>query len=177
MIVPRIALGLLALAFLAVFLVSDREWGLTSAPRVEHLDTLPDDPALAPVRRYTEFGSGVLPYTSRERSRRAAAAREGRPPIKVGFAIREVSILRVPLWASDEYGLVTYFERAEGYRIALMSEEQVALLERLSGRSYAGRSFALWRHLWGWLFVLGLIAWYLLHRRAAAKWREETGII
>jgi|GEM_PF-5732740 len=177
MIVPRVALGILAVAFLAVFLISNREWGLTSAPRVEHVDTLPDDPALAAVRRYTEFGSGILPYTSRERSRRAGAAREERPPIKVGFAIREVSVLRLPIWASDEFGLVTYFERPDGYQIALMNEDQIGLLERISGRSYAGRSFALWKHLWGWLFVLGLIGWYLLHRRALAKWREETGVI
>ena len=177
MIVPRIALGILVAAFLAVFLTSDREWALTSAPRVQHVDTLPDDPALAPVRRYTEFGSGILPYTSRERSRHASAARQLRPPIKVGFAIREVSILRLPLWAFDENGLVTYFEARNGYQIALMNEEQIRLLERITGRTYSDERFALWRHIWGWLFALGLIGWYLLYRRADAKWREETGII
>lgn len=177
MIVPRVALGLLALAFAIVFFVSDREWGLTSMPRVETIDVLPDRPELAQVRFYTEMGSGVLPYTSREGSRRAAADAQPRPPLKIGFAYREISILRLPFWAHEEGGIVTFFEMPNGYQVALINADQLRLLERISGRGYSGFSFPLWRHLWGWLFVLGLLGWYLLHRRAEARWREETGII
>jgi hypothetical protein len=83
----------------------------------------------------------------------------------------------LPLWASGEAGLVTYFETPIGWQVALMGPDQVRLLERISGRSYADYSFPFWKHMWGWLFVLGLVVWYLLHRRAEAKWREETGII
>jgi hypothetical protein len=177
MIVPRIALGLLALAFAVVFFISDREWGLTSMPRVEAIDTLPDRPELAQVRFYTQMGSGLLPYTPRERSRRAPAETQRELPLKVGYAYRELSILRLPLWAQEEGGIVTYFEMPEGYHIALLNPDQLGLLERISGRSYSDYNFPLWRHMWGWLFGLGLIGWYLLHRRAEAKWREETGII
>ncbi|HEX8366868.1 MAG TPA: hypothetical protein VF603_16430 [Allosphingosinicella sp.] len=177
MIVPRIALGLLAAAFALAFFLSEREWGLTSMPRVEAIDTLPATPELAAVRRYTEIGSGLLPYLPRERARKAAALRVERQPLRVGFSYREISILRLPIWAAEDNGLVTYIELPSWYQIALINDDQVRLLERISGRSYSGYSFPRWKHMWGWLFLLGLIGWYLLHRRAVAKWREETGII
>jgi hypothetical protein len=177
MIVPRIVLGLLAAAFAITFFLSEREWGLTSMPRVEAVDTLPDTPELAAVRHYTQIGSGLLPYLPRERARHAASLAQEGQRLKVGFSYREVSILRVPIWASEDNGLVTYFELPSWYQIALINADQVRLLERISGRSYSGYSFPRWKHMWGWLFLLGLIGWYLLHRRALARWREETGII
>ncbi|MEA3015370.1 MAG: hypothetical protein QOI38_92 [Sphingomonadales bacterium] len=177
MIVPRIALGLLAAAFAVTFFLSEREWGLTSMPRVEAIDTLPDTPELAAVRRYTQIGSGLLPYLPRERAGKAASVARAGQPLRVGFSYREVSILRLPIWASEDNGLVTYLELPAWYQIALINPDQVRLLERISGRSYSDYSFPVWKHMWGWLFLLGLIGWYLLHRRALAKWREETGII
>jgi hypothetical protein len=177
MMVPRIVLGLLAAAFALNFFLSDREWGLTSMPAVEAIDTLPDRPELASVRHYTEIGSGLLPYTARRRAAHADDPVDPRPPVRVGYAYRELSILRLPLWASEEAGLVTYFETRAGWQIAIMVPEQVRLLERMSGRSYSGYSFPFWKHMWGWLFALGLVLWYVLQRRAEAKWREETGII
>jgi hypothetical protein len=177
MIVPRIALGLLAAAFAVTFFLSEREWGLTNMPRVAEVDTLPETPRLAAVRRYTQIGSGLLPYLPRERARRAASVAEEGQRLKVGFSYREISILRMPIWASEDNGLVTYLELPSWYQIALINEDQVRLLERITGRSYSGYSFPRWRHMWGWLFLLGLIGWYLLHRRALARWREETGII
>lgn len=177
MIVPRIALGLLAAAYAVTFFLSEREWGLTNIPRVEEVDTLPETDRLAAVRRYTQIGSGLLPYLPRERARRAASVAEEGQRLKVGFSYREISILRVPVWASEDNGLVTYLELPSWYQIALINEDQIRLLERISGRSYAGYSFPRWKHMWGWLFLLGLLGWYLLHRRALAKWREETGII
>lgn len=174
MMLPRIVLGLLAAAFAINFFLSDREWALTSLAAVEPVETLPDRPELYSVRSYTEI---LLPYTARRRAARADDPVEQRPQLRVGYAYRELSILRLPLWASEEAGLVTYFETPLGWQIALMGPEQLRMLEGITGRSYSEYSFPFWKHMWGWLFVLGLIVWYLLHRRADAKWREETGII
>lgn len=152
----RIILAALALFLVANLALNDRPWSLTSAPRVAEIDTLPDDPALAPVRNYTEAGAGTLPYPER---RTRPAAQAGPPPLKLGWAYREVGLLGMPLYAYPEPGLVTYFERPDAIHAAILTPAQLALLDRLTGRSYSQLSFPWYKYLWGPLFVLGLLLW------------------
>ena len=163
----RIFLSLLAVAMAAVLLLSERPWGLTSSPRVEEVAILPDDPRLEPVRRYTQWGSGMLPYVS-ERARKAAANEI--PPLKLGWTYREWNMLGMPFYASAEpyggNGFVTYLELTGGIKVAVINDDQMALLEELAGRSLSeGYSFAWYRHVWGWLFVIGLLVWHWLSSR------------
>ena len=167
----------LVVGLVVVMIFSGRPSVPANIPRIEEVATLPDGPRMASVRAYTEYGSGVLPYNAMERARRAPADWDARQPLKLGYAYREVSFLKMPFWAYEEYGLVTFMDTPAGYKIAIMNPKQMELLQELTGKDWSGYRFPIWAHLWGWLFVIGFIAGPLLWLRERAKWREEQGII
>ena len=168
----RIFLGVLAVAIAAAFYLSDRPWNMASTPRIDEVAVLPDTPELADVRRYTEIGSGMLPYEGGWTLRATPA----RPPLKLGWTYRETSALRMPFWAAGEFGFVTYLEQPSGIEFGILSPSQVAMLEQRLGRRFTeDYSFPWYLHLWGWLPLIGLIVWTLLWRREAnlaeeARW-------
>jgi hypothetical protein len=170
----RIVLAALALAVAAIFYFSDLPFGLTSNPRVAEVALIPEGPQFADVRRYANYGAAELPYIS-DAERPAAA--DTRPP-KIGWTYREASALRMPFWASGEFGYVAYVERPQGILITPIGDAQMALLEQRAGRAYSREySFPWYRHVWGWLILVGLIAWTLIWRREAnlaeeARWAE-----
>jgi hypothetical protein len=165
----RIILAALTLFLVANLALGDRSWSLTSAPRVAEIDTLPDDPALAPVRNYAETSAGTLPYPER---RTPPAAEAGPPPLKVGWAYREVGLLGMPLYGYPEPGIVTYFERPDAIHAAILGHEQLALLDRLTGRSYSSLSFPWYRYAWGPLFLLGIFLWTWARTREVRRAEE-----
>jgi len=166
----RILLVAIGLAAAAILLLSERPVGLTDAMRFDEIMTLPDTDRLEPVRRYTMIGSGIIPYMPGE----AAPAYRGRPPIKVGWAYREISGLRMPFFARAQFGPVTFVDLPGGRQFAELAPEQVAQLEELAGRPVAsGYTFPWYAHFWGWLIVLALIGWTLLRRREA-RIREDA---
>jgi hypothetical protein len=175
MIASRLVLAALVLFVAANLFLGDRPWSLTSSPRIAEIDTLPDNPALASVRRYTEIGSGTLPYPVR---RTPPAPATETVPLRIGWAYREVSLVGMPLWAYPEGGLVTYFERPDGYQVALIGPEQAALLGTIAGRDYASLSFPWYRYNWGFLLPLGILFWTWLRRRelrlAEERFYEEA---
>jgi len=170
--------GVLVVVMAAAMFLSDRAFLPHNMPRIETITTLPDSPKTKDVRWYTEIGSGILPYTARERTKRAAAPPLQRQPLKLGYSYREVSFLRMPFWAYEEYGLVTFLDTAAGYQLALLSPAQLKLIEEASGRHFSKDDPLRWlRHLWGWLFVAGFLAAAGLYLREHARWRQEQGII
>jgi len=151
----RIVLGVIVLLLAVNFALTDRSWKLASAPRVSEVNVLPETAALAPVRAATEASDARLPYPVRGTPPPAIA----RPPLKVGFAYREVSLFGMPLWAYPEPGLITYLERPADMKALVLSPEQVTALGALTGRDYARHRFPWYLHLWGWLLLVGIIAW------------------
>jgi hypothetical protein len=166
----QIILGLLAAALGAVLFLSDRPWGMTGSYRIAKIATLPDDPRLAPVRRYTQIGSGALPYIGRE----APPPQGSRPPLRLGWAYREFSAFRMPFWASSEWGMVTYYDAPWGRQFAVIMPGQKPLLDQLAGAPVTQNyRFPWYRYLWGWLFVVGLGIWTVVKRREVRKAEEE----
>jgi hypothetical protein len=178
----RVMPGVLVILLAAIFVLSDRPWLPTSMPAVSEVETLPDTPKMADVRDYTEMGSAFLPHTEKEKARRQAEQRRQpydyeKEPLRLGWSYREVSFLRMPFFAYEEFGLVTYFDRPGGYHIALLPPAQVELLGELTGKDYRGSRFPFYLYLWGWLFPIAAIALVWLYLRQEAKRREEQGII
>jgi hypothetical protein len=169
-------IGVPVLALAASLLLSGRPMFPADTPRVDEIEVLPDGPKMAQVRRYTDYGSGILPYNRWEKQTQAHRPPAARPPLKLGWSYREISFLSLPLWAYSEHGLVTYLEEPSGYKIAILMPQQVQLLEDLTGKDYSGRSFAFWKHVWGWLIVLAFAAAFFLFLREEARKREEEGI-
>lgn len=160
----RLLLGLLAAAMAAVLLLSDRPIGLTDMVRIEAQAVLPDTARLAAVRRYTEIGSGLIPYYPGE----AVPARQEPPPLRLGWVYREISALGMPFFARSEFGPVTYFELPAGRQFAELGTDQIRMIDEMAGgRAAQDARFAWYRHLWGWLLVLLLVAWTLVRRREA----------
>ena len=170
--ISRSVLGIVVVATAVMVFLSDRPWNMTSVPRIAEVAVLPDTPAFADVRRYTESGSGILPYVGREPPR----ASQAEPPLKLGWTYREISGLRLPFWASDEFGFVTYIEQPRGLQFGVLSPAQIGEIEqRLGHRFTADYRFPWYLHLWGWLPFIGLIVWtWLWHREAnlaeEARW-------
>src|SRR3954471_6352396 len=70
-------LGGLIILLAAALVLSQRSFLPVNMPRILEVETLPDGPKLQDVRRYTEYGSGILPYTPREQAERAKRAGQG----------------------------------------------------------------------------------------------------
>lgn len=165
----KLALGALALFMAAVLIMSERPWSLTSAPRVREIALLPDTPELAAVRRYTMEGSGMWPRLAGD-----PTIAESDRRLRLGWSYRELAILRMPLFASREAGLITYVDVPGGTQFAVLSPDQVALLDRALGTDQAsGYRFPWWEYLWGWAAAALLGLWFFLSRREAER-REDA---
>lgn len=168
-------MGPLVLALVAVMFLSGRPIPPQNLPRVEEVETLPEGLKMAAVRRFTEYGSAVLPYTRIERMERAKADWT-KQSLKLGWSYREITFAALPLIAYREFGLVTYLEQPNGYKIAIMQPKQVELLRELTGRDYSSYSFPYWKHLWGWIFVIGFLVAARLYFLEEVRKREELGV-
>jgi hypothetical protein len=169
--------GILVLAMVAAILLGGRPKLPANTPRIHAIEQLPDDAKLAKVRRYTEYGSGILPYNRREQQDRAMRDWSDRQPLRVGYSYREISFFGLPVWAYPEYGLVTFIEVPAGYNMAILRPQQVELLQELTGRDYSDYSFPWWKHLWGWLFPIGFIAAALRLLQEDRRRREAEGVV
>jgi hypothetical protein len=170
----EILLSVTVVALAAALILSGRPFFPVNTPRIEEVATLPEGPKMAAVRRYTEYGSGILPYNARERAKRAPKGWDEKRPLKLGYAYREISFLRMPFFAYEEYGLVTFLDTPNGYQIAIMQPKQVELLEELTGRKWSDYRFPLERHLWGWLFVIAVVCGVMWRLR---EQREAEGVV
>jgi hypothetical protein len=163
----RVILLLLAAGVAAVLLLSPRSWSMTSLPRIQEVGTLPETPAVETALEGI-YPAMVLPYLPGEARARSAAASTRQAGRRLGIAYREVSIVKMPVWAYEEGGLVVYRELPQGYSVEPLGPEDVAALDAATGQDYSKRRLTLWPHLWGWLFAAGFILWWFVANR------EET---
>jgi hypothetical protein len=179
----RVVLLCLVLSIAAAIHYGDRHWALRNLPHIILLDTLPSSPLTHSIRNETEYGSALLPYPGKEISGFLGPHLESLPsasasaPLRLGYSYRELSLFGMPFWAYGDHGLVTYLETPIGYRAALVTDQRRELLQRITGRSYAGYALPLHRHVWGWLLVLGFVVWSFVRRWEEARWRQKTGMI
>jgi hypothetical protein len=147
------------------------------------MDTLPSNPSTHAIHDDTEYGSALLPYPGKEISGflgndlESIPAASASAPLRLGYSYRELSLFGMPFWAYGDQGLVTYLETPIGYRTSVVTDQRRQLLERITGRSYAGYAMPLHRHVWGWLLVLGFVLWSFVRRWEEARWRQKTGMI
>lgn len=179
----RIIFVCLLLSIAAAVHYGDRHWALRNMPRIILVDTLPGGPLTHLLRHETEYGSALLPYPWAKISGFLGHDPESLPaagasaPLRLGYSYRELSLFGMPFWAYADHGLVTYLETPIGYRAAVVTDRRRELIERITGRSYAGYALPLHRHVWGWLLVLGFLLWFFVRRWEEARWRQKTGLI
>lgn len=163
----RIILAAIVVALVSILSLSDRPWGFTSMPRIAEIGVVPGrGEATEAIRRYTEIGSGKLPYMADE----ARPAADARPPLKVGWSYREQIIFRMPLWSTTDMGMVTYFELPDGIQFGMLNASlEARLAEQADMPELRGYSFPWYRHVWGWWLIAALILWSLVKSREDAR--------
>jgi hypothetical protein len=99
------------------------------------------------------------------------------PPM-LGYSIREVSVLGMPLFAYREVGFVLYVEGPQNFSMTPLDEDGRRLLDDTVGQPI-GRdySFPWWEYVWGWALFVLIAAWGWVWWRSKVKVREETGLI
>jgi hypothetical protein len=158
----RIILGMMLLGTAAAMAFSGRPWRGYAMPWVQEIAVLPDTQAIAPIRRYTEIGSGIFPYIDGPRPE----LRGRRMPLKLGFAYDEVGILGMPYRVTGSYGLVTYFQNEEGVQVGAITPGQTPLIDAAIGSPVASSyRFRWYLQIWGWFFPVLLGLWVLAWRR------------
>jgi hypothetical protein len=168
-----VAAGALVLFLICAIVLSGRPVLSFSIHQVHEIATLPDDPRLEEVRRYTY--AGEIPYPAGRVYRYRA---EQRQPLKVGWVYSEYGVFSMPFWAQSEGGPFVYIEGAEAVRGAFLSPSQLTMLEeRGSGPLPRDFSFPWYQHVWGWLLPILALIWFLLWRREdrardAAHWAD-----
>jgi len=166
----RAILAVLVVATILCMALSGRPWRGYSAQRVAEIRTLPDDPALAPLRRYTAIGSGIFFHIGGPKPWLADRPRT----LKLGYAYQEYGILGMPYWVNSGYGLVTYYETVPGVQVAFIAPGQIPLLDEMIGEPVAANyDFRRYLRIWGWFFPVLLIALILAWRREARIREEE----
>ena len=172
------AFGALLLAAVVNLFLTNRPPAFYKMLQVTEIETLPDTPALADVRRYTQIGAGFIPKMGLVQWPRADLSTR---PVKVGWVYEERGFLGMPYSAVDvSNGPSLYIDTGNGYQLAGVGPSQIALLEEKVGRPFLrDYRFAWYWHVWGWLYppLLAIFGWLWLRerrRREEASWDEEA---
>lgn len=168
----RILLALLAAGVAAVLIFSPRSWSMLDEPQVVLLGSLPHSLAVEQVLDEND-SRALLPYPRRAGQSGAAPAELVAAGRSIGFAYREVSLLKMAFWSYADPGFVAVEAGAEGYAIEPLTREQVKRLDAAAGTHATDYRYPFWRNLWGWLFAIAFIVWFVLQRRAEAQSEEE----
>jgi hypothetical protein len=96
----------------------------------------------------------------------------------LGYSIREVSLLGMPLLAYRENGYVLYIDGPDWFETSAIDGDRLKLLETQAGVPLSrGFSMPFWQYGWGWLLIIMIAAWLALEVRARIRQRAQTGIL
>lgn len=185
-------LAALVIALAAILLFSERGWVLSDQRRVvSHVADIPTDsgPGLADLPYFVFRGGVHVPVdhskfeslmlrvtTGQARFEPTLQDRQKWPSL--GYAVREWTLFGMPFGYFSEMNHVLYTESPRETVMVPLGEEGLALLRKELGRDLTeGFVYPFWRHLWGWLFVVGIALWGWLYHRSVLKRREELGLI
>ncbi len=161
-------------------LFTGRPLMLSNSPRIDRVAELPASVDRAELAREVV----VYPYWVPQRASfltrfvaSAGAARAQDYPV-LGYSVREVTILGLPLFGYTELGFVVAIPGLSSTQATPISDEQLAALDRQAGEKLErGWLFPFWKHSWGLLALAaaGLAVW--LELRFQAHRRAVLGII
>lgn len=171
---PRTVFALLlALGLIVAMIVSPRPWLLANSPAASHIATLPESMDRPEYRNFVY----AMGYFS-QRPPSLLTELQGRGALSVGYAVREFSIFRVPLFATlDQYPLVLYIDDGRQVHMSPLNAERLAIIEEESGMRFGDATFAWWKHVWGLIFPLGLIGVIAMHFVEEGRRRRELGLL
>lgn len=183
-----IVVAILALVLAYSLFFTQRGWILHDRPVVAHLGSFKppadfdmkemlDDYGLHLVDKPSHYQAFMDTYKATHGVRKDWSLGDMSEAM-VGRSIKEFGFFGMPFGWSSDLGDVVYVRNARETVYAQLNARGVAAVTRANGGDiFAGRWFPFWAHAWGWLWVagVGLAVW--LWFRAAAKRREELGLI
>lgn len=184
----RIVVTVLALVLGYSMLFTPRGWILSTQPVIAHLgpikqpadfdltDTL-DDYGIHLVRPISPYARFMNTYKAARGVYEPFSFGKASTPA-MGYSIHEFGFFGMPFGWSTDLGDVIYVKDARETVYANLNARGLAAVNKANGRDVTeGNWFPFWAHAWGWAWVLGVGLAVWLWFRAAAKRREELGLI
>ena len=152
---------------------------LSNSPRIDYIADVPVAADRARLINYIDAYPYFVPQRASFLTRFAAATGGmAQDTPMLGYSVREVSILGLPLVGYTELGNVVAVADLSGVRATPISDEQLTELDRHAGSKLeSGWVFPFWQHSWGWLALVAtaLVVW--LELRFQADRRHALGVI
>jgi hypothetical protein len=188
--------GLLVLAlliFIGAQILSDRPIGFVNRPVVADVAPLPPTANRDRYATYISYGTYMIPKLKRPNALNVArglsrvlaggaAPSYARSAVRLGYSVREIDALGMPLFAYKEVGYVLYFDDWDSddpYLLAApVGDDGLAVLRKEVGSDIgSGWIFPFWAYFWGWVPLLLGVVWGWLQYRRRARRRAALGII
>ena len=179
--IAQLILTALMVALLAVaFYSSHSPRYLANRPWVQHVANLPADQAER-LRASIEATTYIIPNTRYAPPWGTVVPPDDRAPTSptmLGYSMREVSLLGMPVLAYRDAGFVLYAEDARHFSMKLLDDDGRRQVDEVAGHP-VGRDyvFPFWRYLWGLSLPILIAAWVWIWLRGRDRRREAAGII
>jgi hypothetical protein len=177
----RVIAGLMVALIVGALIFSHRPRMMTNRPWVEPVADIPARANFNQLRAYIASNPYVIPkarYSPPLGLTVEPSPSEPDAPPRLGYSIREVSLLGMPLLAYREAGFVLYVDDGNQFAMVPLDDDGIKLLESQAGAPLSRNfTFPYWRYGWGLsLFVL-IALWGVLQLNARRRYRRESGMI
>ena len=191
-LIRSLLIGGLVLALAMVLLLSDRaliigsrSWVMPGNPMQpgvgppDFASVIDDYGAHIPkVRHRPLFAVAARVPDAEPREPNQANPESARPrPLRFGYSIRELDILGMPFVPHKEYGHVIYYETPYEFVGAQATDDYLKQVKIPTAKPLNDWDFPYWQHMWGWLWLIGLIGIGLFELGALRRRREALGLI
>ena len=93
------------------------------------------------------------------------------------YSINELDVLGMPFIPRKEYGVLLYYETPQEF-VGVPAVDYNLRMAGVSGSAPGSAwDFALWRYMWGWLFVVALLGIGFFELGALRRRRDALGLI
>ena len=173
-------LAVAMLMILVALVVSARPVTLANLPDVVPVAAIPDQALAERLVDESGYSAYLVPH-SRVRPAFVAAAGNGSyaaGPIALGWSVRQIGFLGLPMFATREIGPVLYRTQGDRYRAWPIADEGLATLRARYGEGFGrGVLYRLWLTSWGLIAVVAVALFGWLELRRQTRRRERLGLI
>jgi len=97
--------------------------------------------------------------------------------LRFGYSVRELDILGMPFVPHKEYGHLIYYETPYEFVGAQATDDYLKQVKIPTAKPLNDWDYPYWQHMWGWVWLVGLIGIGLFELGALRRRREALGLI
>lgn len=164
-------LGLIAAAYAVACFVSPHPFWMLDTPHIEKLASFPRGPEAYQISKPLNESGMVIPVKRLDQPYYPDG-------VRIGYAYRTFSALKLPFAIYSDPGLVIYTEsQSETRMTALDDYTRKFVTQKLGHDPMDGFKMPWLSYLWGWLFAAALLIWLFFQYRYEARKRAESDIL